>query len=93
MTPPYFHDGSVGNLPDAVRIMARVQLGKNLPDEETAAIVTFLKSLTGKLPENFANASVLPAAGFGSTPLTQKDRCEMNERPRTQGDSRVETRR
>src|SRR5262249_47066803 len=26
MTPPYFHDGSVATLPDAVRIMARLQL-------------------------------------------------------------------
>ena len=72
MTPPYFHDGSVGKLPDAVRIMARVQLGKKLSDEETTAIVTFLKSLTGKLPENFSSAPVLPAATFGSTPITLK---------------------
>jgi len=65
MTPPYFHDGSVGTLPDAVRVMARVQLGKTLSDQDTAGIVTFLKSLTGKLPEDFASAPVLPAAGFG----------------------------
>ncbi len=69
MTPPYFHDGSIGSLPDAVRIMARVQLGKNLSEEETAAIVTFLKSLTGTLPEDFARAPVLPAAGFSSPPV------------------------
>jgi cytochrome c peroxidase len=69
MTPPYFHDGSVGTLPDAVRIMARVQLGKNMSDEETAAIGTFLKSLTGILPEDFARAPVLPATGFSSPPL------------------------
>ncbi len=42
----------------------------NLADEETVAIVTFLKSLTGKLPEDFANAPVLPAASFGSSPLS-----------------------
>ena len=70
MTPPYFHHGTVNTLPDAVRIMARLQLGMNLADEETAAIVSFLKSLTGKLPEDFANAPVLPAAGFGSSPLS-----------------------
>ena len=28
MTPPYFHDGSVATLPAAVRVMARVQLGR-----------------------------------------------------------------
>jgi cytochrome c peroxidase len=69
MTPPYFHDGSVGTLPEAVRIMARVQLEKNLSDEDTASIVTFLKSLTGKLPENFANNPVLPAGGFDARVL------------------------
>jgi cytochrome c peroxidase len=71
MTPPYFHDGSVGTLPEAVRIMARVQLGKKLSDEDTASIVTFLKSLTGKLPENFANNPVLPVGGFVATLLKE----------------------
>ena len=30
MTPPYFHDGSVATLPEAVKVMARVQLGVTL---------------------------------------------------------------
>ena len=64
MTPPYFHDGSVGTLPEAVRIMAKVQLGKTLSDEDTGAIVTFLKSLTGTMPDDFANAPILPPAGL-----------------------------
>ncbi|MCU1337574.1 MAG: ccpA [Bryobacterales bacterium] len=66
--PPYFHDGSVRTLPEAVRIMAKVQLGKTLSDQDTKAIVTFLGSLTGKLPQNFAEAPVLPAAGFAPQP-------------------------
>ena len=32
VTPPYFHDGSVARLEDAVRVMARVQLGQKLND-------------------------------------------------------------
>jgi len=64
MAPPYFHDGSVRTLPEAVRIMAKVQLGKALSDRDTNAIVTFLGSLTGKVPQNFAEAPVLPPAGF-----------------------------
>jgi len=64
MTPPYFHDGSVRELPDAVRVMAKVQLGKDLSNQQTSDIVTFLQSLTGELPEHFANAPVLPVAGF-----------------------------
>ncbi|VTR93800.1 cytochrome c peroxidase : Cytochrome c peroxidase OS=Singulisphaera acidiphila (strain ATCC BAA-1392 / DSM 18658 / VKM B-2454 / MOB10) GN=Sinac_4048 PE=4 SV=1: CCP_MauG: Cytochrom_C [Gemmata massiliana] len=64
MTAPYFHDGSVDALPGAVRVMARVQLGKTLSDEDTGAIITFLKSLTGKPPADFITAPVLPPAGF-----------------------------
>lgn len=64
MTPPYFHDGSVAALPQAVRVMARVQLGKTLPDATVQAIVAFLESLTGALPPDFATEPVLPAAAF-----------------------------
>ncbi len=64
MTPPYFHDGSVPSLTKAVRIMAKVQLGKTLSDQDATDIVTFLRCLTGKLPDEFASAPVLPASGF-----------------------------
>jgi len=61
MTPPYFHDGSVAALPDAVKVMTRVQLGVSLNDADTGDIVAFLQSLTGELPVNFATAPVLPS--------------------------------
>jgi len=60
MTPPYFHDGSVATLPEAVKVMARVQLGVTLSDADTRDIVAFLENLTGELPANFATAPVLP---------------------------------
>jgi len=63
MTPPYFHDGSVATLQDAVRIMARVQLGRALTDADVTDIVTFLESLTGPLPSSFVTAPILTAAG------------------------------
>jgi cytochrome c peroxidase len=63
MTAPYFHDGSVAHLPDAVRIMGKVQLGQPLTDAEIGDIAAFLESLTGKLPEDFANAPILPPSG------------------------------
>jgi cytochrome c peroxidase len=44
MTPPYFHDGSVATLPEAVRVMARVQLGVSLSDADTRDVVAFLES-------------------------------------------------
>jgi cytochrome c peroxidase len=63
-TPPYFHDGSVATLPEAVRIMAKVQLGKTLSETQIADIVAFLDSLTGRIPDTFATAVALPPAGF-----------------------------
>jgi cytochrome c peroxidase len=53
-TAPYFHDGSVAKLDDAVRVMAEVQLGRTLPDRDVADIVAFLGSLTGTPPAHYA---------------------------------------
>ena len=64
MTPPYFHDGSVPDLAKAVAIMAKVQLDTDLSDSDVGEIVAFLQSLTGKMPEGFERAPVLPAGGF-----------------------------
>lgn len=46
LTAPYFHDGKIATLPEAVKKMAWHQLGKELKEDETAAIVAFLGSLT-----------------------------------------------
>ncbi|MFW5920850.1 MAG: cytochrome-c peroxidase [Polyangiales bacterium] len=51
LTAPYFHDGSVKELDEAVRQMAHLQLGKELSDEQVSNLVAFLESLTGELPE------------------------------------------
>ncbi len=64
MTPPYFHDGSVADLHEAVRIMAKVQLDVDLPEEQNQSIVTFLQSLTGDLPGHFQTVPVLPPGTF-----------------------------
>ena len=64
VTPPYFHDGSVAELKDAVRIMAKLQLGRDLTKDDTADIVAFLESLTGEVPAEFANVPMLPAAPY-----------------------------
>jgi len=48
VTQPYFHDGSVRTLADAVRTMGRYQLGKELSDEDVRLIVAFLRTLTGE---------------------------------------------
>lgn len=62
-TGPYLHDGSIKELPVMVRKMAEHQLGKELTDADCASIVTFLKSLTGKLPGSLAAEPTLPASG------------------------------
>jgi cytochrome c peroxidase len=67
-TAPYYHDGSVPTLEEAVRLMGRHQLGKELSDAQVASIVTFLKSTTGPLPAELIKEPVLPA----STPDTPK---------------------
>ena len=61
-TPPYFHDGSVETLGQAVRVMAQLQLGKQLSDEDVNQIVSFLESLTGQVPADFASVPTLPVA-------------------------------
>lgn len=50
LTAPYFHDGSEPNLENAIRKMARYQLGRVLPDEDVRDISLFLKTLTGERP-------------------------------------------
>lgn len=50
MTYPYFHDGEAESLTEAVDIMAKLQVGKELSKSENAQIVAFLKTLTGDQP-------------------------------------------
>jgi cytochrome c peroxidase len=48
VTHPYFHDGKVSTLHEAVRQMGEMQLGKQFTKEEESDLVAFLKALTGK---------------------------------------------
>lgn len=45
-TYPYFHDGSVTKLEDAVLIMSEIQNGSRLKKDDVANIVAFLNTLT-----------------------------------------------
>jgi len=56
LTAPYFHDGSEPSLENAVKKMARYQLGRKLPKEDLRDITEFLKSLTGKKPRILSEA-------------------------------------
>jgi cytochrome c peroxidase len=46
-TAPYLHDGSVATLGEAIRVMARYQLGRDVQDTDVAELQAFLESLTG----------------------------------------------
>jgi len=48
-TSPYFHNGSVAKLRDAVYLMAKHQLGMSLTTQQTDEIIAFLKSLEGNI--------------------------------------------
>ena len=51
VTAPYFHNGSVATLHEAVRVMAETQLNKDLSNDDVDAIVAFLNGLTGEFPQ------------------------------------------
>lgn len=48
LTAPYLHDGSAKTLEDAVVIMGKAQLGREINAAEVDMIVAFLKTLTGE---------------------------------------------
>lgn len=50
VTYPYFNNGSVDNLYDAVNLMGDQMLGAEFTDEEANQLVAFLHALTGEMP-------------------------------------------
>jgi cytochrome c peroxidase len=59
-TPPYFHDGSVNRLEEAISIMGKVQLGRDLTKPQTADIHAYLRSLTGEISEDAMKVPLSP---------------------------------
>lgn len=54
VTAPYFHNGKVKTLEEAIKVMAKVQLNKDLKEKEIKNIAAFLKSITGDIPKQEA---------------------------------------
>lgn len=50
LTAPYFHNGSVAELDEAIRVMALTQLGVKLTRAEIGQIEAFLRTLSGRFP-------------------------------------------
>lgn len=59
-TAPYFHDGAIPELAEAVRLMAEHQLGIELAADDEQAILAFLDALTGELPADYIVEPPLP---------------------------------
>jgi cytochrome c peroxidase len=59
-TGPYFHDGKIATLKDAIARMAEYQVGKKLSDADIQSIETWLKSLTGEIPADYIKQPELP---------------------------------
>lgn len=50
-TAPYFHNGAVWSLTEAIKEMGSIQLGIEISNKEAQQIATFLNSLTGEKPQ------------------------------------------
>ncbi len=69
-TAPYFHNGQVWSLKEAIIEMGRIQLGSSITEKEASSIETFLKTLDGEKP-----ALVMPIlpASTDTTPKPSMD--------------------
>lgn len=61
-TYPYFHDGSVWTLRDAIQVMAQVQLQKKLPEADVDHLMEFFATLEGRIPASALQLPILPAS-------------------------------
>jgi len=70
-TKPYYHNGKVETLEQAVSRMAEYQLGKNLTNEQVNSIVTWMKALTGEMPAEYVKPPAMPKS-TSKTPKPDK---------------------
>lgn len=69
-TAPYYHNGTIWTLKEAIVEMGRIQLGTEITDKEAASIEAFFKALRGKKPD--ISYPQLPAA-TAATPRPDKN--------------------
>ncbi len=48
LTWPYYHDGSVETLEEAIAMMSKYQVGKEMPADKVAKVKSYLDALTGE---------------------------------------------
>ena len=66
-TGPWFHDGHVQNIEEAVRLMGRYEAGRNLSEADVQSIVAFLHALTGDIPQQY-----IQPPSSATTPMQSK---------------------
>jgi cytochrome c peroxidase len=59
-TAPYFHDGAVDSLEQAIWIMGKVQLGRDLSRNQVKDMNAFLDALIGEIPQDALIVPLLP---------------------------------
>jgi cytochrome c peroxidase len=62
-TGPWFHDGGIQSLHEAIRLMAWHQLGRKLEPADVASIAAFLSALTGEPDATYIAAPKLLPSG------------------------------
>jgi cytochrome c peroxidase len=77
-TGPWFHNGSVKTLDEAVRLMAKHQVGRNLTPSEIASIVGFLNALTGPIPEKFIEPPSQPETGAAASIGGSREKTDLH---------------
>jgi len=64
-TSPYFHDGSVATLEEAIALMARHELARELDERDVDDIEAFLRSLGGNFTSGRSPGASLAAESSG----------------------------
>lgn len=76
LTPPYFHDGSVSDLGEAVQRMAQLQLGRTLPGNDVEDITAFLQSTSSQM---FAGRGMGMMSGMQQQNMQQQMRQQLQQ--------------
>ena len=62
-TAPYFHNGKVATLEEAIKQMGEYQLGRQLTDDQVKSMVAWMDALTGTVDAQFVARPELPPSG------------------------------
>lgn len=77
-TGPWFHDGRVQTIEEAVRLMGAHEAGRQLTEPEVKSIVAFLNTLTGPIPQEFIQPQPeQPPAGTVRKTISFKQKTDL----------------